>query len=367
MLEALRLTRAGNVFAATALLQRSLKDNSQAGSDHRDNRPASNKGMAKQLTGAGAYAEILEQHPAAVAPNSADVRPHDRSRAGFLSRSFRSAAGTRAYKLYIPSGYQGQPCPLIVMLHGCTQSPDDFAEGTQMNALAEKLTYLVAYPEQSASANRSKCWNWFNRRDQQRDSGEPAIVAGMTRQIIQDYAVDPQRVYVAGLSAGAAAAAVLAAAYPDVYAALGVHSGLACGLAHDLPSAFAAMKRGDEGPAPLNGKRLQARNDRPMPTIVFHGDRDTIVHPGNGDLFAEPIVTANCGKLVKMGQVQAGRSYTQTTYTDASGRNMFEQWVIHGAGHAWSGGSASGSYTDPQGPDASGEMVRFFLSHRHPD
>ena len=182
---------------------------------------------------------------------------------------------------------------------------------------------------------------------------------------MQDYAVDRKRVYVAGMSAGAAAAAVLGTTYPDVYAALGVHSGLPCGSAHDVPSAVAVMGSGD-----VNGHGSVVelrRSERPIPTIVFHGDHDSTVHPRNGDRFAEEMATANCAKRVEVGRVPGGRAYTQTTYTDANGQQLLEQWVIHGAGHAWSGGSASGSYTDPQGPDATREIARFFLSHRHPD
>jgi poly(hydroxyalkanoate) depolymerase family esterase len=288
----------------------------------------------------------------------------------FVVRSYRNEAGSRAYKLYVPSGYRGQTLPLVVMLHGCTQSPDDFAAGTRMNALAEEHTCLVAYPAQAGSANVSKCWNWFSPGDQQRDKGEPSLIAGITRQILHEYSVDPRRVYVAGLSAGGAAAAIMGMEYPDLYAAIGVHSGLACGAASDVPSAFAAMRHGEAVPAHRFGGASGAEGyRRTVPAIVFHGDQDTTVHPRNGDqVIAQSRATATTDLQTRVhrGQVPGGHAYSRTIHADASGQAILEQWVIHGAGHAWSGGGPGGSYTDPRGPDAAREMLRFFLEHPLP-
>ena len=270
---------------------------------------------------------------------------------------FANQAGSRAYKLYIPSGYNQQPLPLVVMLHGCRQSPDDFAAGTRMNDLAEEGTFLVVYPAQAQSANISKCWNWFSPADQQRDEGEPSLLAGITRQVMRDLRVDGERVYIAGLSAGGAAAAIMGATYPDLYAAIGVHSGLACGAASDMPSAFAAMRQGRSDLA-----RAPGRVGRAVPTIVFHGDRDTTVNPVNGDqVVAQSKAAADLRTTVTTGEASGGIRYTCTVQADENGRSVLEQWVLHGAGHAWSGGSTAGSYTEPRGPDASREMMRFFL------
>ena len=286
--------------------------------------------------------------------------------AQFLDGSFANEFGSRTYRLYVPSTYQGHPMPLIVMLHGCTQSPDDFAAGTQMNQLAEEHGCMIVYPAQSSSANISRCWNWFNAADQQRDRGEPTLIAGITRQVMADYAVDPQRVFIAGLSAGGAAAAVMAGTYPDLYAAVGVHSGLAHGAATDMPSAFAAMRSGGNVDLPAR------RAGRMVPTIVFHGDQDSTVHPRNGDqVIAQARASGPAGlqptATVVRGQAPGGRSFSRTLHANPDGRPVLEQWVIHGAGHAWAGGSPAGSYTDPQGPDAGREMLRFFLANPHPD
>ena len=296
-------------------------------------------------------------------PSPADT-PDVPENGQFLAKSYSNEVGSRTYKLYVPSRYRGQPLPLIIMLHGCTQSPDDFAAGTRMNLNAEDHNCFVAYPAQAASANASKCWNWFRPGDQERGQGEPSLIAGITSQVMSDYCIDAERVYAAGLSAGAAAAVILAATYPDLYAAIGVHSGLACGAASDVPSALAAMRQSQ--PA------ARHRSDRPsprgvvsrtVPAIVFHGDQDTTVHPHNGDqVVAQLREDSNTDQraTVQHGRVPRGRAYSRTLYHDASGQVIFEQWTIHGAGHAWSGGSPAGSYTDPQGPDATREIFRFF-------
>jgi poly(hydroxyalkanoate) depolymerase family esterase len=291
-----------------------------------------------------------------------------------LSASCTNHAGTRAYKVYVPSAYNGQSLPLIVMLHGCKQNPDDFAAGTGMNTVAEQNNCFVAYPAQMHAANGSNCWNWFQARDQQRDQGEPSIIADITREVIRNYHIDPSRVYVAGLSAGGAMAAIMSATYPDLYAAVGIHSGLPVGAAKDLPSAFAAMKNGTQNASPLNGgRKASASRKEPTPVIVFHGDRDTTVHPCNGDQALAQCTPDSGGQQterqnapdvkIEKGKVPHGRAYTKTIRHDGNGKAIAEHWVVHGAGHAWSGGSRKGSYTDPKGPDAAQEMLRFFYAH----
>lgn len=277
----------------------------------------------------------------------------------FTALSFANNAGMRAYKLYIPSEYAERPgksFPLIIMLHGCTQNPDDFAAGTRMNTLAEQHGFLVAYPEQTGKANGSRCWNWFSPSDQQRDRGEPSIIAGITQQVAENYRVDHQRIFIAGLSAGAAMALILAKSYPELYAGIGIHSGLPYRAAYDVPSAFAAMK---DARTPL---RAVDKNDRLVPMIVFHGDSDRTVAPNNGASIVDQALATHPEYVLKSKEVSeyGTRKSERTVYEASASKPQIEYWVVHGAGHAWFGGSANGSFTDARGPDASAEMVRFF-------
>lgn len=415
MLAATRLTREGRLTEASALLQRLLRgevpDDTAATMPHDTAAPP--VGRPSRIIDVDPYTDGAPGPASASQPRAraADPRPSGPQRApamqqmpealrGFLDRidqgalaqglgglgqapmaraaaplpdgarflagSFGNDAGRRDYKLYIPSTYRGEAVPLVVMLHGCTQSPDDFAAGTRMNAIAEEHGLLVVYPGQTPAANAQRCWNWFSPGDQQRDQGEPALIAGITRQMMRDHAVDQRRVYVAGLSAGGAAAAIMAQTYPDLYAAVGVHSGLACGAARDMPSAFAAMRQGPTTPQRSDRGTAKRGSRRIVPTIVFHADRDQTVHPRNGDqVIAQSAAAAGLRCEVQRGQVPGGHAYSRTIHVNAAGEPVLEQWLVHGGGHAWSGGSEAGSYTDPRGPDASREMLRFFLEHPH--
>ncbi len=291
----------------------------------------------------------------------------------FQTLEFSNAFGSRAYKLYVPIHVTETPA-MVVMLHGCTQSADDFAAGTQMNRLAEAHGFLVVYPEQTANANMSKCWNWFNAQDQVRDAGEPALIAGIVREVAARHNVDARRIFVAGLSAGAAMAVVLGQTYPELFAAVGAHSGLPYASAHDIPSAMAAMKGGRSGlagsSAPLPAAAARRATRQAVPTIVFHGDRDHTVQHANGvrivdqahDAFVAERKEAPLQSSTQRATSPGGHSYSRTVHAGADGSPRIESWTVHGAGHAWSGGHSSGSYTDGRGPDASAEMIRFFLA-----
>lgn len=367
MAQALKLTRSGNLQEATRLIQATLRGRG-AGTQARDTAPSDRviELKAQRI----ALAPPVTTPTTKTAPKPATKpasKPANEARkarvdvAGrFQERSYTGPEGTMTYWLYLPSGAT-PAMPLVVMLHGCTQNPQDFARGTGMNALADEMGFIVAYPCQPAAANMQKCWNWFKPSDQQRDRGEPAMIAAVTREVVRDHDADPERVYVAGLSAGGAAAAIMGAVYPDVYAAIGVHSGLACGSADSMWSAFSAMRSGNAKPAANDS------DGRFVPVITFHGDSDTTVHAVNSAQIVAAAATRSDVPLVT--RTEKGKSAGQRGYSRAisSGRDdvpVIEEWTIHGAGHAWSGGHASGSYTDASGPDASRAMLTFFLQHK---
>lgn len=280
----------------------------------------------------------------------------DTARGRFLQATHEGPHGRRDFRLYLPAGHapDASAAPLLVMLHGCTQTAEDFAVGTRMNALADRHGIVVAYPQQVGEANQARCWNWFRPGDQRAGAGEPAILAGIVQQVAAEHRIDPRRVFVAGLSAGGAMAVVLGHQYPDLVRAIGVHSGLPYASAHDVPSAFAAMQGKSTSTTPPAGI--------PVPTIVFHGDRDRTVAPANADALVRAVAGTGSASTRERIDAATGHASTREVVLDASGRPRLERWTVHGAGHAWSGGDAAGTYTDPQGPDASEAMLRFFLA-----
>ena len=260
-------------------------------------------------------------------------------------------ASDLSYRVHVPAGLPaGTRAPLLVMLHGGTQGVAEFAAATRMDALADRHAFVVVYPEQSRAANPMGYWNWFQPGDQQRGGGEPDLIAGITREVQETYALDRRRTFVAGFSAGGAMAAVMAATYPDVYAAVAVHSGLPYGSAVDVPSAFAAMRQ------PRPGLPVA----RAVPLIVFHGDADGIVAVANADRLLDQHAAVAATAATTTYEPVIGRRFTRTEYRDGRGAALAERWIVHQSGHAWSGGAVDGSYTDPAGPDASAEIVRFF-------
>lgn len=295
----------------------------------------------------------------AVVDSTADVR--------FLSREIETADGPRSYKLYVPSRYdKSRPAPLLVVLHGCTQNPDDMARGTRFNELAEEKGILVAYPEQPQKYNGLKCWNWFDAAHQTRGKGEPALVASIAQRVMNDYSVDARRVFIAGISAGGAMALTTAYAYPELFAAAGIHSGIAYGAVTSVAEALAAMRSGAPNPLGLCAAVVKGMGSaRHFPAIVFQGKADKSVNYVNSSQIVSQLSSSYQPAALKKISEQAGEAggyhFTRVLYGD--GKPLLEEWLVDELGHAWSGGSKDGTYTDPKGPDASREMIRFFLEH----
>jgi poly(hydroxyalkanoate) depolymerase family esterase len=358
MREATRLTRTGYLKEATDLIGRALRGSSTPVAS---TRPAS-PGTSPVIDGVVINRSIGDDAPAP-ANNPGSAKQAGADEGAFISGTHAHAGLTRNYKLYVPPQAAGRAPPLVVMLHGCTQDPDDFAAGTGMNALAREQGFFVLYPAQSQDGNAQRCWNWFARAHQQRGSGEPALLADLTKSVIAQHGLDRQRVYAAGLSAGGAMADIVAAAYPDIYAAVGIHSGLPRGSATNVSDAFAVMKSGD--PAT---RATVVTADAAVPTIVFHGERDQTVNPKNAQRVIAQLLQGRATSPmhrpeVHSGVAPGGRAYTRASYATENGDTFAELWTVNGAGHAWSGGSSAGSYTDPRGPNATREMLRFFLEH----
>lgn len=350
MRRALAATRASNLTEATRIIQEALRgtpgQNTPPLKPARPARPR--KGLGETLTALRQGADVAELRP---------IRQPDMpDGSAFLKRSIRTSAGNRDYRLYVPTS--GKPRGLVVMLHGCKQNAEDFATGTTMNKVAEANNMLVAYPTQTHQANPSQCWNWFRPDDQSRDRGEPLIIAELTRAVMADYGITSE-VFVSGLSAGGAMAAVMAATYPELYEAVGIHSGLPYRSASDVNSAFAAM-RGE-----LRASKQRLSPSRVPRQIVFHGGRDHTVAPANAEALLQAAAAAH-GKTERLDREfnLNSKRVSHTEFLGSDGVPRAETWMIDGAGHYWIGGDPKGSYAKPEGPSASREMMRFFLGRR---
>ena len=370
--EAMRLTLVGRLDEATRAVQLAM---SAAAAEPgpapgAEPTPPRTEAAAWRADAAPRVLDGLHYGAAAAAP------PAPTGEGSFNEAMYRDGPRQGRYKLFVPPGHEGRLLPLVVMLHGCAQDADDFAAGTAMNRRACEQGFFVLYPEQSRQANAARCWNWFKPTQRQRGAGEPALIAGMTQAVMQRHGVDARRVYIAGFAAGGAMAAIVAAAYPDVFAAVGVHSGLPAEAAEALVDAVVVS--GAPVRRPVKAPVVEAVPPRLVPTIVFHGDLDHVVPPSHGErvvavalLQGQPAAEDEAAppagpQTVEHGVSARGRPYTRTLFMDAAGATLAEQWLVKGAGHGWSGGNADASYTDPSGPDASLEMLRFFAEHPRP-
>ena len=365
MNEALGLVKKSDLGGATALIRKALSGEPATEGDAGDSTAPPPRPSAKVIPLAprrplGVTLRALRMRPVISpgAPEAPEPTPAPDLGERFLKRAYHGPAGSLDYRLYVPADAEQRELALVVMLHGCTQNPEDFALGTRMNALAEEFGLIVAYPHQTRLANPNGCWNWFDRRHQNRGSGEPAKLAGLAQALAKEFDVRRERVFAAGLSAGGAMAEVLAATYPDVFDAVGIHSGLPYKSAGDVPSAFAAMKGTaafDPAPPAASGRHVRK--------IIFHGLADGTVNAINGEhIFDEVERGENALARSDLDWPIEGGRVSRTAVKDSDGRPVAEQWLVEGGGHAWFGGDPRGSFTQTVGLDASRVMVRFFLA-----
>ena len=370
MLRATALTRSGNLSEATLVIQRALGMVPVQAPVHQP--PHHPTRQTQQRVSSDVVDVPFRDVGSPVQPGTTGytgptvVDPQ--AEGAFTEEEFVSGGERYLYRLYVPADSPlGHPMPVMVMLHGCKQDSADFARGTGMNTLADEHKFMVLYPEQRQKSNAMRCWNWFEPAHQQRGRGEPAMIAALVAHVLAAHQGDASRVYVAGLSAGGAMAALVGQLYPDVFAAVGVHSGLAPGSAANMPGAFSAMRKGRKGKA-----ATPAPGAASPPTIVFHGTADTTVHPGNADHVLDAALAGLRASGMALNEVQdtgtdatsGSRDARRRAWVTPDGTPVLEHWAVATGPHAWSGGSAAGSFTDPQGPSASQAMVAFFLRHR---
>ena len=362
LLKATQMTGMGHLMDATRRLQRALLKTVPRAVV----KPQPTAPVRRDMSKAAIKDTVIYMPPPADVEPTAPARTP--AKATFTECFFSFEDKQFSYRLYTPvarvaSDSAVRPLlPLIVLLHGCKQNAQDFALGTAMNELAEQQGCMVLYPEQLSSANAQRCWNWFEPGHQQRGRGEPGMIVALTQRVLAAHqgagGADPERVYIAGLSAGGAMAAVVAGLCPDIFAGLGVHSGLPAGAAKNLISAFSAMRRGAKG-----------HNAPALPTIVFHGDHDKTVHPDNGKYISSAALAALKSSGVSLAKSSAvvtaadGQTTERTIYRAANGPSYIEHWRVDNGPHAWSGGNSAGSFTNPAGPSASAAMLTFFLQH----
>ena len=364
MREALSLVRQSKLIEATATIRtalsgRSKNETHQVLNANLIGTPSIVSLHPDELTEPASRVKAGRSYQHKEATKSVPTKAHHAPVLGgsFTSRIFPHVERNLSYMLYVPSHNLGHERSLVIMLHGCTQNPSDFALGTQMNVLAEEFNLVVAYPLQPRTANSSGCWNWFDARHQKPGSGEPAMLADLSENLRTEFNISERRVFAAGLSAGGAMAEILASTYPHQFEAVGLHSALPYGAATSLGNALTAMK-GTSKLERAPSERDEVRSRR----IVFHGSSDTTVHPSNGERIANQ-ARQNSSLLTETAYTNHvnGRDVTRIILEDESGTPVIERWIISGGGHAWFGGNGQGSYTDQKGPNASREMVRFFL------